>query len=158
MFSGTLRRGEKFRIQGPKYIPGTKNDLFIKAVKGIYLMHGTSVEPLEDCPAGNIVAICGIEPFLATSGTLTDSDSTHNVRTARFSVAPVIQVAVDIRNPAQLPRLVEDLKSLVKSHSHLKTGVSDTGEHYIAGEDEEQLKAGLKVGFTLYAHKAAVYI
>ncbi|KAJ6541763.1 P-loop containing nucleoside triphosphate hydrolase protein [Mycena capillaripes] len=144
--TGTVRRGQKVRIQGPKYILGKKTDLFIKDVKGIFMTQSyfASVEPLEDCAAGSIVAFDGIDPFLATTGTLTDLDTTHNMRTARVSAVPVLQVAVDVRDPAQLPRLVEGMKKLSKSHPYIKAVVAANGEHIISGGDEQQLEAGVK--------------
>lgn len=38
VFSGTVRSGLKVRIQGPNFIPGKKDDLFIKAVQRTVLM------------------------------------------------------------------------------------------------------------------------
>jgi elongation factor 2 len=33
VFSGTVKAGLKVRIQGPNYVPGTKNDLFVKSIQ-----------------------------------------------------------------------------------------------------------------------------
>ena len=33
VFSGTVRSGLKVRIQGPNYVPGKKEDLFIKTIQ-----------------------------------------------------------------------------------------------------------------------------
>ena len=54
VFAGTVRSGLKVRIQGPNYIPGKKEDLFIKSIQRTVLMMGRSTEPIEDLPAGNI--------------------------------------------------------------------------------------------------------
>ncbi len=64
VFSGTVRAGPKYRIQGPNYVPGKKDDLFVKAVQRTVLMMGANVEQIEDCPAGNIVGLVGIDQFL----------------------------------------------------------------------------------------------
>ncbi|KAJ3335940.1 Elongation factor 2, partial [Kappamyces sp. JEL0680] len=94
VFSGTVRGGLKVRIQGPNYVPGSKNDLFVKSVQRVVLMMGGKVESLEDCPAGNIVGLVGIDQFLLKSGTITTSESAHNLKVMKFSVSPVVQVAV----------------------------------------------------------------
>ncbi|KAJ7606857.1 P-loop containing nucleoside triphosphate hydrolase protein [Roridomyces roridus] len=94
VFAGTVRSGPKIRIQGPNYIPGKKDDLFVKSIQRTVLMMGRYIEPLEDCPAGNIVGLVGIDQFLLKSGTLTTSETAHNMRVMRFSVSPVVQVAV----------------------------------------------------------------
>ncbi|KAG0069918.1 Elongation factor 2 [Linnemannia elongata] len=115
VFSGTVRAGLKVRIQGPNFIPGTKTDLFVKSVQRIVLMMGRSVEPIEDCPAGNIVGLVGIDQFLLKSGTITTCETAHNLKVMKFSVSPVVQVAVECKNAADLPKLVEGLKRLSKS-------------------------------------------
>lgn len=85
VFSGTVKAGPKIRIQGPNYVPGKKDDLFIKSIQRTVLMMGRSVDPLEDCPAGNIVGLVGVDQFLLKSGTLTSSETAHNLKVMKFS-------------------------------------------------------------------------
>src|SRR3984957_10139323 len=145
VFSGTVRSGPKIRIQGPNYIPGKKEDLFVKSIQRTILMMGRYIEPIEDCPAGNIVGLVGIDQFLLKSGTLTTSETAHNMRVMRFSVSPVVQVAVEVKNAADLPKLVEGLKRLSKSDPCVQAWISDTGEHIVAGAGELHLEICLKV-------------
>ncbi|KAG7091692.1 Elongation factor 2 [Marasmius oreades] len=144
VFSGTVRSGPKIRIQGPNYIPGKKDDLFVKSIQRTVLMMGRSIEPIEDCPAGNIVGLVGIDQFLLKSGTLTTSETAHNMRVMRFSVSPVVQVAVEVKSAADLPKLVEGLKRLSKSDPCVQTSMSETGEHIVAGAGELHLEICLK--------------
>ena len=37
----------------------------------------------------------------------------HNLKQMKFSVSPVVRVAVEAKNPSELPKLVEGLKRLV---------------------------------------------
>ena len=145
VFSGTVRSGPKIRIQGPNYLPGKKEDLFIKSIQRTVLMMGHYIEPIEDCPAGNIVGLVGIDQFLLKSGTLTTSETAHNMRIMRFSVSPVVQVAVEVKNAADLPKLVEGLKRLSKSDPCVQAWISETGEHIVAGAGELHLEICLKV-------------
>lgn len=145
VFSGTIRSGPEIRIQGPNYLPGKKDDLFIKAIQRTVLMMGRSVEPIEDCPAGNIVGLVGIDQFLLKSGTLTTSETAHNMRVMKFSVSPVVQVAVEVKNAADLPKLVEGLKRLSKSDPCVQASINETGHHVIAGVGELHLAICLKV-------------
>jgi elongation factor 2 len=108
-------------------------------------MMGRYIEPLEDCPAGNIVGLVGIDQFLLKSGTLTSSETAHNMRVMRFSVSPVVQVAVEVKNAADLPKLVEGLKRLSKSDPCVQTWIAETGEHIVAGAGELHLEICLKV-------------
>jgi elongation factor 2 len=144
VFSGTVRAGLKVRIQGPNFIPGKTHDLFVKPIQRTVLMMGRSVEALEDCPAGNIVGLVGIDQFLLKSGTLTTSESAHNMRVMRFSVAAVVQVAVEVKNPADLPKLVEGLKRLSKSDPCVQTWIAETGEHIVAGAGELHVEICIK--------------
>ncbi|CDO75855.1 hypothetical protein BN946_scf184833.g6 [Trametes cinnabarina] len=144
VFSGTVRAGPKIRVQGPNYVPGKKDDLSIKSVQRTVLMMGRSVEPIEECPAGNIVGLVGIDHFLLKSGTLTTSETAHNMKVMKFSVSPVVRVAVEVKNAADLPKLVEGLKRLSKSDPCVQTSIADTGEHIVAGAGELHLEICLK--------------
>jgi elongation factor 2 len=144
VFSGTVRGGQKVRIQGPNYVPGQKGDLFIKSIQRVVLMMGRSVESLEDCPAGNIVGLVGIDQFLLKSGTITTLETAHNLKVMKFSVSPVVQVAVACKNPNDLPKLVEGLKRLSKSDPCVLTYTSDAGEMIVAGAGELHLEICLK--------------
>jgi elongation factor 2 len=144
VFSGTVRSGPKYRIQGPNYIPGKKDDLFVKSVQRTVLMMGRYIEPLEDCPAGNIVGLVGIDQFLLKSGTITSSETAHNMKVMKFSVSPVVQVAVEVKNAADLPKLVEGLKRLSKSDPCVQAWIAETGEHIVAGAGELHLEICLK--------------
>ena len=140
VFSGTVSSGPKIRIQGPNFVPGKKEDSVIKSVQRTVLMMGRSVEAIEDCPAGNIVGLVGIDQFLLKSGTLTTSETAHNLKVMKFSVSPVVQVAVECKNAADLPKLVEGLKRLSKSDPCVKTTVGENGEIIVAGAGELHLE------------------
>src|SRR5436190_10487238 len=77
VFSGTVKTGLKVRIQGPNYQPGKKDDLFVKPIQRTVVMMARSVEPIEDCPAGNICCLVGIDQYLLKSGTITTSESAY---------------------------------------------------------------------------------
>ena len=145
VFSGTVKSGPKIRIQGPNYVPGKKDDLFVKSIQRTVLMMGRYIEAIEDCPAGNIVGLVGIDQFLLKSGTLTSSETAHNMKVMRFSVSPVVQVAVEVKNAADLPKLVEGLKRLSKSDPCVQAWIAETGEHIVAGAGELHLEICLKV-------------
>lgn len=144
VFAGTVRTGQKVRIMGPNYIPGKKDDLFIKNIQRTVLMMGRYVEPIEDCPCGNTVALVGIDQYLVKSGTITTSEVAHNLRVMKFSVSPVVRVAVEPKNPSDLPKLVEGLKRLSKSDPCVKCYTEESGEHIVAGAGELHLEICLK--------------
>jgi len=144
VFSGTVKAGMKVRIQGPNYVPGKKDDLFVKNIQRTVLMMGRSVEQIDDCPAGNIIGLVGIDQFLLKSGTITTSETAHNMKVMKFSVSPVVQVAVEVKNASDLPKLVEGLKRLSKSDPCVQTFIAESGEHIVAGAGELHLEICLK--------------
>ncbi|EEP81661.1 elongation factor 2 [Uncinocarpus reesii 1704] len=144
VFAGTVRSGLKVRIQGPNYTPGKKEDLHIKAIQRTILMMGRFIEPIEDVPAGNIVGLVGVDQFLLKSGTLTTSETAHNLKVMKFSVSPVVRRSVEVKNANDLPKLVEGLKRLSKSDPCVLTQISESGEHIIAGAGELHLEICLK--------------
>ncbi|KAJ8662466.1 elongation factor 2 [Lichtheimia ornata] len=144
VFSGTVRAGLKVRIQGPNYQPGSKNDLSVKSIQRTVLMMGRNIEAIDECPAGNIIGLVGVDQFLVKSGTITTSEVAHNMKVMKFSVSPVVQVAVEVKNANDLPKLVEGLKRLAKSDPCVLTYTSDSGEHIVAGAGELHLEIILK--------------
>jgi len=144
VFSGTIRTGMKARIMGPNYIPGKKDDLFVKNIQRTVIMMGRYTEPVDDCPCGNTIALVGIDQFLLKSGTISDHESAHNIRVMKFSVSPVVRVAVETKNPSDLPKLVEGLKRLSKSDPCVQCYIEESGEHIVAGAGELHLEICLK--------------
>merc|ERR1712210_202649 len=68
----------------------------------------------------------------------------HNMKQMKFSVSPVVRVAVEPKNPADLPKLVEGLKRLAKSDPMVQCMIEESGEHIIAGAGELHLEICLK--------------
>merc|ERR1712088_176615 len=112
VFSGKIATGMKARIMGPNFIPGKKDDLYEKTIQRTILMMAGKVEAIEDVPAGNICGLVGVDQFLVKTGTITTLKEAHNMKVMKFSVSPVVRVAVEPKNPADLPKLVEGLKRL----------------------------------------------
>jgi len=140
VFSGKVSTGMKARIQGPNYLPGKKDDFYEKSIQRTILMMGRYVEPIEDCPSGNICGLVGVDQYLVKTGTITTFKDAHNLRVMKFSVSPVVRVAVEPVNPAELPKLVEGLKRLAKSDPMVQCYFEDSGEHIIAGAGELHLE------------------
>lgn len=55
---------------------------------------------------GNICGLVGVDQFLVKTGTISTFKDAHNLRVMKFSVSPVVRVAVEPKNPADLPKLV----------------------------------------------------
>merc|ERR1719466_160313 len=144
VFSGKIATGLKCRIMGPNYVPGKKEDFNEKSIQRTILMMGRYIEAIEDVPCGNICGLVGVDQFLVKTGTISTFKEAHNMKQMKFSVSPVVRVAVEPKNPADLPKLVEGLKRLSKSDPMVQCLIEESGEHIIAGAGELHLEICLK--------------
>lgn len=67
------------------------------------------------------------------TGTISDHPQAHTIRSMKYSVSPVVRVAVKPKNAQDLPKLVDGLKKLSKSDPLVVCTTSESGEHIIAG-------------------------
>merc|ERR1719298_346676 len=144
VFSGTIATGQKVRIQGPHYKVGGKEDLNVKNVQRTVLMMGRTTEQIADVPCGNTVALVGVDQYILKSGTITSLEDAHNIADMKYSVSPVVKVAVKPKDGKDLPKLVEGLKKLAKSDPLVVCSIEESGEHIIAGCGELHVEICLK--------------
>lgn len=146
IFSGKVRSGQKVRVMGNNYIFGKKQDLYEdKPVQRTVLMMGRYQEAVEDMPCGNVCGLVGVDKYIVKSATITDDGETpHPLKDMKYSVSPVVRVAVEAKNPSDLPKLVEGLKRLAKSDPLVVCSIEESGEHIVAGAGELHLEICLK--------------
>merc|ERR1719388_400628 len=119
---------------GPNYLPGKKEDLYLKNIQRTLIMMAGRTEAVDDIPCGNTVGLVGIDQYILKTGTITDLEDAHNIRVMKYSVSPVVQVSVAPKNPSDLP----------KSDPIVKCFSSESGEHIVAGAGELHLEICLK--------------
>jgi elongation factor 2 len=144
VFSGTIATGQQVRIMGPDFEVGKKTDLYLKKIQRTVLMMGRYIEQLVDAPCGNIIGLVGVDAYLLKAGTITTYAEAHPFVTMKYSVSPVVRVAVECANASDLPKLMEGLKRLAKSDPLVLCFTAPTGEHVIAGAGELHLEICLK--------------
>merc|ERR1719261_732910 len=144
VFAGTISTGLKVRIMGPNYVPGQKADLYNKSIQRTVIMMGGKTEAVDSIPAGNLAGLVGVDQFLVKTGTVCSWEGAHNMKVMKFSVSPVVRVAVECKNASDLPKLVEGLKRLSKSDPMVQISIEESGEHIIAGAGELHLEICLK--------------
>jgi elongation factor 2 len=88
----------------------------------------------------------GLDQFISKNATITGENEleAHPLKAMKFSVSPVVRVAVECKNPADLPKLVEGLKRLAKSDPMVQCIIEESGEHIVAGAGELHLEICLK--------------
>merc|ERR1711957_39925 len=144
VFSGTIATGQRVRIQGPHYKPGGKEDLSIKNIQRTVLMMGKYTEQIADVPCGNTVALVGVDAYILKTGTITTFEDAHILADMKYSVSPVVKVAVRPKDGKDLPKLVEGLKKLSKSDPLVVCTTEESGEHVIAGCGELHVEICLR--------------
>jgi elongation factor 2 len=146
VFSGTVQTGQKVRIQSPFYNPGSgsKEGLAEKTIQRTVLIMGRYVEQVQSVPCGNTCGLVGVDQFILKSATITDNASAHNFNDMKYSVSPVVRVAVKPKDGRDLPKLVEGLKKMAKSDPLVVCEMGESGEHVIAGCGELHVEICLK--------------
>jgi elongation factor 2 len=143
VFSGKVRQGEKVRILGPNYKPGKQVDLAIKTIQRVVLMMGRKAEDVVDVPCGNTCSLVGVDEAILKQGTISTSAQACTIRSMKYSVSPVVRVAVNAKNPADLPKLVSGLLKMSKADPLVQVINTET-EHIICGCGELHLEICLK--------------
>lgn len=145
VFSGKIAMGQKVRIMGPNYQPGSNTDLLEKTVQRTVIMMGRKTEFVADVPCGNTCALVGIDQGLTKTGTISTSEKAHNIRVMKYSVSPVVRVAVKPKNQADLPKLISGMQQLAKSDPLvLCINDQETGENVVCGSGELHMEICLK--------------
>jgi len=137
IFSGTVSTGQKVRIMGANYKVGGKTDVYDnKSIQRVVKMVSSKIEPCESVECGNTVAVVGVDQYLLKSGTITTSATACPIKTMKFSVSPVVRVAVEPMNAVDLPKLVKGLAKLSKSDPCVQCITTESGEHIVAATGE----------------------
>ena len=137
VFSGKVSSGQKVHMFGPNYVPGKKADKYVGTIQRTVLMMGRKTEFIQDVPCGNTVALVGVDKYLSKTGTITTYPDAHNIRVMKYSVSPVVRVAVRPKDASDLPKLIQGMKRLAKSDPLvLCINNEETGQNIICGSGE----------------------
>jgi elongation factor 2 len=129
IFSGTLRKGVKVRIDG-------KRDA---SVQQVCLYMGPERVNLDEVPAGNIAAIVGMKD-VRVGETISNTDM-QPFESFKSSFEPVITVSIEAKKTADLPKLIEVLNKITKEDPNIVVTINqETGEHLLSGMGELHLE------------------
>ena len=143
VFSGKVKAGEEVRILGPDYKQGKQVDFHIKRIQRVVIWMGRKADDVADVPCGNTCCLVGVDEAILKQGTITTSLNAHTIRSMKYSVSPVVRVAVNAKNPADLPKLVSGLLKMSKADPLVQVINTET-EHIICGSGELHLEICLK--------------
>lgn len=124
LFSGTIRDGDVL------YLINSKRQ---ERVQSVNMFMGPFREMVGSLPAGNIPALLGLEH--ATAGeTLSAIKDTYPFEGIKYVSEPVVTIAVEPKNPRDLPKLVEALQNMHIEDPNLVVRINEeTGETLMSG-------------------------
>ena len=148
LYSGTLSVGDSVYVLPPKFSPEAPHaqpEPKKVTVTALYLLMGRSLESLTSVPAGVVFGIGGLEGSVLKTATLC-SQLKGSVNLAGVSMGgePIVRVALEPTNPADLEKMVEGLKLLEQSDPCAKFEVLENGEYVILSAGELHLERCLK--------------
>ncbi|MDI9610914.1 MAG: elongation factor EF-2 [Archaeoglobaceae archaeon] len=131
LFSGTIKPGTELFIVDRR----AKNRV---QTTGLYM--GPRRVEVEEIPAGNIVALVGLKDVISGS-TCTELEKIEPFESIKHYSEPVVTMAIEAKNPRDLPKLVEVLRKIVKEDPTLQVTLNEeTGEHLLSGMGELHLE------------------
>jgi U5 small nuclear ribonucleoprotein component len=142
IYSGTLRKGDRVRVLGESYSLEDEEDMAVVDAGALSVGGGRYRMPIDKAVAGNWVLIDEVDGPMNKSATICSNAPAHRLlgaeifRPLAFNAAPVVKLAVEPLNPAELPKMVEGLRRISKAYPSSATKVEESGEHVIFGTGE----------------------
>ncbi|KAI1505420.1 P-loop containing nucleoside triphosphate hydrolase protein [Biscogniauxia marginata] len=140
IYSGTLSVGDTLYVLAPKFTPANPHaapEPQKVTVTALYMLMGRNLESLTSVPAGVVFGIGGLEGHMLKSGTLCSQlEGAVNLAGVNIAGKPIVRVALEPVNPADLDKMIDGLKLLVQSDPCAEYEQFGSGEHVLltAGE------------------------
>jgi ribosome assembly protein 1 len=148
LYSGALAIGDSVYVLPPKFSPATPHaspEPQKVTVTALYLLMGRGLEPLTSVPAGVVFGIGGLEGHILKSGTLCSQlEGSINLAGINMGGQPIVRVALEPVNPADLNKMIKGMKLLEQSDPCAQYEVLESGEHVILTAGELHLERCLK--------------
>ena len=148
LYSGTLSVGDSVYVLPPKFSPAyphTAPEPQKVTIAGLYLLMGRGLEALTSVPAGVVFGIGGLEGHVLKSATLCSQlEGAVNLAGVNMGSQPIVRVALEPVNPADLDKMIRGMKLLEQSDPCAQYEVLESGEHVILTAGELHLERCLK--------------
>lgn len=148
LYSGTLSVGDSVYVLPPKFSPVNPHagpEPKKVTVTDLYLLMGRSLEPLQSVPAGVVFGIGGLAGYVLKTGTLCSRlEGSINLAGVSLNSPPIVRVALEPVNPADLGKMVTGLRLLEQSDPCAQYEVLPRGEHVILTAGELHLERCVK--------------
>ncbi|XP_053694767.1 elongation factor-like GTPase 1 [Sabethes cyaneus] len=154
VYSGTLKRGAKVFVVGPKHNPKNlllegfdcANSPHISEVQidHLFMLMGRQLEMVESVPAGNIVGIAGLQQHVLKTATLSNTPYCPPFVDLPQIATPILRVAVEPKDIQDMPKLVRGLKLLNQADACVEVRIQESGEHVLLTLGEVHLERCIK--------------
>lgn len=148
LYSGTLSVGDLIYVLPPKFSPADPHaspEPKKVTVTDLYLLMGRSLEPLQSVPAGVVFGVGGLAGYVLKTGTLCSQlEGSINLAGVSLNTPPIVRVALEPVNPADLGKMVTGLRLLEQSDPCAQYEVLPSGEHVILTAGELHLERCVK--------------
>ncbi|MGY4884017.1 MAG: elongation factor EF-2 [Nanobdellota archaeon] len=129
LYSGTLKSGMDVYANMAKQTG---------KIQQVLVYNGIKPEQLESVPAGNVLAVSGLN--LDVGETITTQEQTP-FEEIKHIFQPVITKSIEVIKTADLPKLIEILRKVSKEDPSIKVSINEeTGESLISGMGELHLE------------------
>ncbi len=130
LFSGTLRQGEEVLMTMAKRKVRLQQVSIYKGAQRIQV---------DEIPAGNICGIVGLKDAFA--GETVSTVNLEPFESLKHLFEPVVTKSIEAKSPADLPKLIEVLKTVNKEDPTLFVEINEeTGENLLSGMGELHLE------------------
>ncbi|HPD81999.1 MAG TPA: elongation factor EF-2 [Candidatus Pacearchaeota archaeon] len=129
IYSGTIKSGMNIYANNAKQTG---------KIQQVLIYNGIKPEQLESIPAGNVLAVSGLN--LDVGETITEKEET-SFEEIRHIFQPVITKSIEVVKTADLPKLIDILRKVSKEDPSIKVTINEeTGESLISGMGELHLE------------------
>lgn len=111
---------------------------------GTYMCLGPSIQSVDCVPAGNIVAIYGLDQYVLKSGTLASTPYCYPMTAITFQAKPMLQVAIEPTHHMNLKNIEIGLQKLYQYDPVVEVGIDDAGQQTLTCLGELHLELCLK--------------
>jgi elongation factor 2 len=129
LYSGTMKSGMDVYLN---------NEGKMGKIQQVLVYNGIKPEQLEEVPAGNVLAISGIDADVGETVTLKEETPFEEIK---HIFQPVITKSIEVMKTQDLPKLIEILRKVAKEDPSIKVTINEeTGESLISGMGELHLE------------------
>eukprot|EP00752_Nemacystus_decipiens_P007824 g6989.t1 len=110
----------------------------------LFMMMGAALQPVARVPAGNVLALAGLEGRVNKCATLSDTPECPAMRAVTLQAKPMVRVAVEALHQQDMDKLELGLSRLYQADPAVEVSVTTRGEHVVCCLGELHLEQSLK--------------